>query len=145
MTTFSSIARPYALAAFNYAREHNGLIDWLIFLKNAAAITDNKDLQSLFHNPEINPQEIFSIYVSLLKPSLDKHKENFLHLLLINKRLIFLPSITALYESYYGALEKISKVRVVTALEADQAFKEKLHVTLSKRINTEVSFEYQID
>ncbi len=41
MANLSSIARPYALAAFDYAREQNQIAEWKSFLISAASVTRN--------------------------------------------------------------------------------------------------------
>jgi F-type H+-transporting ATPase subunit delta len=145
MANFSNIARPYALAAFEYAQAAQQLPAWTAFLKQATFITEQPSVIQVLANSQVLPAQLFDLYQSTFAHPLDAEQKNFLQLLAQNKRLMILPKITEAFNTYYAQLEKISHVRVVTATEPKEEFKQKLVQALTKRINSHVTLECEID
>lgn len=145
MANLYSIARPYALAAFEAAQEKRQLPDWKLFLETAAATARNKNVRSLLTNPLVDSSKLFQLFESVLDSLLDQHRKNFLKLLSQNHRLLALPEISDSYNNYYTAFEKISRVRVITAIDADNQFKQLLTDALTKRIQHQVTLECIVD
>lgn len=145
MTNFANIARPYALAAFEYAREKQQLPAWKAFLNAAAITARDKAAHQLLKNPEVLSETLFDLFQDVLASTLDSERRNFLMLLAQNKRLLALPEISAQFDSYYAALEKTSHVRVVTAVEIQDDFRQKLAQGLSKRIQRDVTLQCEVD
>lgn len=145
MANLSSIARPYALAAFEYARDNQQVAEWQAFLNAASIMIKQKEVMLLLNNPQTDSNELFELFKGVLSSVLDEKRQNFLLLLAQNKRLIALPEISDLFNSMCLALEQISKVRVVTAVEAQEDFKEKLAAALTKRIKHNVSLRCDVD
>jgi F-type H+-transporting ATPase subunit delta len=149
MSTLSSIARPYALAAFECARDKHQLPAWKDFLASASWLVQQADVMRLLANPELSSAKLFDFFHDILtsesrQPLNDEHK-NFLLILAQNKRLNVLPDIAATFNAYYAALEKISKIRVITAVVAEDAFRQRLAQVLTKRIHHDVTLECEVD
>lgn len=142
---FSNIARPYALAAFEYARDKKQLAIWKSFLESASYVAKQSSVIKLLANPEISSSKLFELFQDVLASELDAERKNFLLLLVQNKRLMILPEIADLYNAYYAALEKISKIRVITAIEVKEDFRQHLMNTLAKRIQREVTLHCEVD
>jgi F-type H+-transporting ATPase subunit delta len=145
MANLASIARPYALAGFEYARDTQRLPAWKAFLEAAATIAKQPDMLRLMANPEFSATKLFDLFHEVLTPMLDTEQKNFLLLLSQNKRLSVLPEIANVYNTYYAALEKMSKVRVITAVDAYDDFQKKLALALTKRIQCEVTLQCETD
>lgn len=145
MANLSSIARPYALAAFEYARDNQQLPVWKDFLDTAAFFANNPAICKLMARSEIPANKIFDLFHELLADKLDAERNNFLTLLSQNKRLNALPEIANAFNTHYAELLQISKVRVITATETKESFRQKLTAALTKRIQREVTLECEID
>jgi F-type H+-transporting ATPase subunit delta len=145
MANLSSIARPYALAAFEYAREKQQLPAWKAFLTSASLVAKQPVIRKLLDNPELSSTKMPDVFQEVLASLLDTERKNFLLVLGQNKRLNVLPEIADLFNTYYTALEKISNVRVVTAVEAQKEFQDTLSHALAKRIQHEVTLHCEID
>lgn len=145
MADLANIARPYAQAAFEFARDKQQLPEWKIFLMSAAMITRQPLVARLLDNPETQVGQVIELFTDILKPSLDESRKNFLHLLAQNRRLNVLPEIHNVYAAFVAALEKISNVRVVTAIDIDDAYRDKLIKALSKRIQRDVKLHCEVD
>lgn len=145
MANLSSIARPYALAAFEYARTAEQLENWKVFLNTAADVAAAPAMQNVLDNPEIEIAKKTGLFKDVLKSMLDKERENFLSLLAQHNRFNVLPDIAEKFNHYLEALEEISKVRVVTAIKAQEDFNKKLAQVLSSHIKKEVTLENEVN
>ncbi|MBV9575548.1 MAG: F0F1 ATP synthase subunit delta [Gammaproteobacteria bacterium] len=144
MAKLSSIARPYALAAFEYAREKQQLPAWKIFLEATADSVKQLIARKWLTNPE-SSVKLSELLLEGLAPILTTEQKNFLLLVKQNKRFSALPEIADQFNHYYTALQKVSAIRVVTAIEAQKDFQAKLTQALTKRIQHEVTINYEID
>lgn len=145
MANLTSIARPYALAAFECARETQQLPAWKEFLKTASFVAKQPSIVKLLGNPEISADKLFGLFHDVLAAQSNAERNNFLQLLAQNKRLNVLPEIAESYNAYYATLEKISQVRVITAVETDESYREKLTKALAKRMQHDVSLHCEVD
>jgi F-type H+-transporting ATPase subunit delta len=147
MANLSSIARPYALAAFEYAREKQQLPAWKSFLETAAFYASQPKIGELMTNPELPSAKLFDLFHDLLKSQLemDTERNNFLLLLAQNRRLNVLADIADIFNAQYAALQKTSKVRVITATESEESFRQKLAETLSRQTQREVTLQCEVD
>jgi F-type H+-transporting ATPase subunit delta len=149
MSNLSSIARPYALAAFDCARDQQQLSEWKDFLESASLLIQQKDVARLLANPELSSAKLFDFIHDILAlqshPSLNKERKNFLSVLAQNKRMNVLPDIADTFNAYYAALEKITKIRLVTAIAAQEEFKQQLVNVLTKRIQSKITLDCEID
>lgn len=145
MDNLSSIARPYALAAFEAAKAAKQLPAWKTFLQTAALVADDEDMVRLLANPELSSASLLQLFEEVLSSELDQESKNFLRLLAQNKRFMVLPAISALFNDYYTTLEKISEVRLITAVPIDDIFRTKLSSALSKRLQQDVTLTCDVD
>ena len=145
MADLSNIARPYALAAFESAHEKGQLPLWKAFLDSASYMAKQPSVVRVLENPEMLPSQLFNLFESVLAMQLNSERKNFLELLAQNKRLAALPEIEAEFNDYYAQLEKISHVRLVTAIDVKDDFKQKLIQALTKRINRNVTLQCEVD
>jgi F-type H+-transporting ATPase subunit delta len=146
MAQLSSIARPYALAAFEYARNKQALPEWKAFLENAAFLARQSAMIQLLANPELTFNQLFDLFHEILANTVSSvEQKNFLLLLAQYKRFNLLPDIASLFNMHYEALEKVSKVRVITAIPIQADFNKKLSQALSKRIQQDVKLECDVD
>lgn len=143
---YDHLARPYALAAFEYARDKGVLPAWKNFLTASALITNNAQVSRLIANPEFPDNKLFELYHSILEKDLgDEAQKNYLHVLAQNKRLMLLPNISDLFDTYFEALERISNVRIVTAVDIEDRFKQQLKQALARRIQHEVKLNVEVN
>lgn len=139
------LARPYAIAAFEYALAKNDLAGWEVLLQAAAAVAENHQMVSLLHNPQVTHLELLDIFCEVLAKVLDPEKKNFLHLLAEYERLETLPEIAALFAEKQAEHDKSMTVQVASAVALTEEQKRKLIAGLSKRLQRQVSLECSID
>jgi F-type H+-transporting ATPase subunit delta len=141
----TTIARPYAAAAFEYAMAKKALPAWETFLQSAASITNDAALQEMFASPAVSKKALADLYCDVLKPQLDAHKTNFLLLLAANSLLSVLPEISNLFTRARVEAEKKITVTVTSAAPLDKKYEQKLIDALTKRLDREVDLHSEVD
>jgi F-type H+-transporting ATPase subunit delta len=141
----TTLARPYAVAAFEVALEAHALDSWKGLLNSAAQIVQDPEVVSLLDNPHATMRQLLTLFCDVLAPFLDDEKKNFLSLLAENKRLPLLPDIAALFTTYCAEHEKSIDVEVVSAVTLDALYQQKLVQSLTKRLQRNVSLQCSVD
>ncbi|HTM64193.1 MAG TPA: F0F1 ATP synthase subunit delta [Gammaproteobacteria bacterium] len=145
MANLSNIARPYAQAAFECARDQQQIAEWKAFLMSAATVSRNHSVQRLLADPERTPASIYKLFEEVLESVISAEQKNLLLLLSQNRRLDVLPEITDAYNAYVAAFEKICTARVVTAVSANDDFRQKVARALTIRTQREVNLVCEVD
>lgn len=145
MDNLTTLARPYAAAAFEYALSQNALMPWQHFLQEAAKIAEQKEMLKWLLNPFITDSQLLDIFEQLLKSQLDAHKNNFLKILAENKRLILLPAIAELFATLKAKHDKKLDVKMISAVPLKKAYQQKLSTSLTKRLQQQIELTYEVD
>lgn len=142
-----TIARPYALAAFEFALENNALASWEAILKNATLIAENKDMMRLMNSPQVTRAELFEFFCDVLTKTkeLDNDKKNFIHLLAEYERLVALPEIAALFTQYRAQYEKTLSVSLISAKNLDGTQQQKFKDALTRRLKRKIELHCEVD
>jgi F-type H+-transporting ATPase subunit delta len=145
MAEIATIARPYAKAAFETARDARALADWSTALQSSAAICADARIDDLISNPKLSIDQVVSMFAGLGGAAIDAHWQNFVRLMTENKRLTALPAIMAQYEALRADYEKELDVEVTsaTALSAEQ--QAKLGASLKTRFKRDIRISTHVD
>ena len=141
----TTVARPYAIGAFEYALATQSLPAWEKLLHMAALLTEDRDMSQLLMNPHVLVADHVELYCDLLKILLDKDKKNFIYLLAEKKRLGILPGIYALFKRYQAEYEKTLEVEVISAVSLDTEYQNKLKSALTERLKKQIALRCTID
>jgi F-type H+-transporting ATPase subunit delta len=141
----ATIARPYAKAAFEYARDAKALAQWSQGLKAAAEVVADPRVASLTKSPQWSAADLVSLITDVAGDKLDAGMRNFVRVLAENHRLLLLPEIAAHYEMLRSAVENTIDVEVVSAVPLDAAQAEKLERALSTRLKRRVRMQNAVD
>jgi F-type H+-transporting ATPase subunit delta len=141
----ATIARPYAKAAFEYARDANAYAEWSQGLKSATAIVSDPRVAELTKNPQWTQADLVSIISDVAGTKLNPAMQNFVRVLAENHRLLLLPEITAHYEELRADVENTVDVEVVSAVALDSAQADKLTQALSTRLKRKVRMSNSVD
>ena len=145
MAERATIARPYAKAAFEYARDANALAQWSEGLKAAAQIVADPRVAPLTKSPAWSAADLVSLIIDVAEPKLDAGMQNFVRVLAENHRLLLLPEIVAHYEVLRSAVENTVDVEVVSAVKLDAAQSDKLSAALTRRLKRNVRMKNSVD
>jgi len=151
MADASAIARPYARAVFELARERSALAEWSSALNVAAAVVREPRAKRFLANPELDDAQRagFVEVVSQDTPggALWRSREgrNLLDVLAENDRLAVLPEIAAQFDELKTREENKVKVTIVSAAEVDRKVVEQIAAALQKKLGRNVELTLEID
>jgi F-type H+-transporting ATPase subunit delta len=141
----ATIARPYAKAAFEYARDAKAFAQWSQGLKTAAEIVADPRVAALTKSPQCTTADLSTLLTDVAGARLDADMQNFVRVLAENHRLLLLPEIAAHYEVLRSAVENTVDVEVVSAVPLDAAQADKLTQALSTRLKRQVRMQTSVD
>ena len=145
MAELLTLARPYARAAFESARETNLINDWSDQLRTLAAISLEPKILDQLNNPSLSKSKHIQVLTSVLEEPLNEAANNFLNILSANSRLPLLPAIFRLFEEYKADIQKVIDVDIFSAFDFDQKHFEKLSDGLARHLEREVNLIKNID
>lgn len=145
MAERATIARPYAKAAFEYAREANAFAAWSQGLQSAAQIVADPSVAPLTKSPQWPMANLVSLITDVAGDKLDAGMQNFVRVLAENHRLLLLPEIAAHYEELRAAVENTLDVEVISAVTLSGAQADKLKQALSTRLKRTVRMQNSVD
>ena len=143
MSNASTLARPYARAAFALAREHARLAPWSNLLGFAATVAADPRVRALLGHPRLGHDD--AIALLLPEGDIDPNFRQFLAILVENRRLALLGEIAAQYEALRAEAERVVRVRVTAAVPLAPADVESLAVSLRRRFGAEVAITHAVD
>jgi F-type H+-transporting ATPase subunit delta len=141
----ATIARPYAKAAFEFARGANAFAAWSQALKNAAAVVADARIAALTKSPQWQAGDLAKLVTEAAGGAFDAGMQNFVAVLAENHRLLLLPEIAAHYEALRSAVENTVDVEVVSAVTLNAAQIEKLKAALGARLKRQVRMQNSVD
>jgi F-type H+-transporting ATPase subunit delta len=141
----ATIARPYAKAAFEYARDAHAFAEWSEGLKAAAEIVADPRVAALTKDPTWSQADLVSIITDVGGAKLNTGMQNFVRVLAENHRLLLLPEIAAHYEELRSEVENTIDVEVVSAVALNSAQADKLRDALAKRLKRSVRMQNSVD
>lgn len=144
MSQSLTVARPYARAAFELAKEHDALGEWSARLAFVAAIAADAGVVDLFGDPRVDETQLVSLFLPEGEAA-DSAFALFLATLADNGRLRALPEIAALFEGYKRDAENVLKVNVRTAAAMGDAEADRLKAALERRFGRRVELERTLD
>ena len=148
MAETATIARPYARAAFDYARQQSALASWSHWLAVAASVTQSPQAAALLGNPRISAGELVELIASVAHDAgaaVDDFGRNFLAVLAENRRLSSLPEIALQYDVLRAEVENTLDVSVVTAMALTDAQRANLQKALATRFGRNVRVAETVD
>ena len=145
MADKTTIARPYAKAAFEEARGENRLGPWSDSLRVAAAVVTDTRVEALLGNPRVTSRELAQLVIDIAGPQLGDHGANFVRTLAENHRLAYLPEISTLFDQLKDEAEKIVDVTVTSAAPLDDTQRKTLAAALERKLKRGIRMQCHTD
>ena len=146
MAEKATIARPYARAAFAYARKGNALAAWSDVLTAAGAIVADPRVKKLIGNPKVAPTQLLDFIADIVGGGkVDTNIRNFFDELVRNRRLALLPEVAAMFEEMRNEVENVADVQVTSAVALNETQRQRLTDSLKKRLKKEVRLHCNVD
>jgi len=145
MSELNTVARPYAQAAFDLAREANTLAQWSDMLGFAAAVSADDAIREAIDSPNLSVTEQANLFAQVCGDQIDDQGRNFVKLLAENRRLTLIPEIAALFEELRADAEGTLEATVVSAKPISDAQQQEMANALKARFNRDVVLQVEID
>ncbi len=145
MAELSTLARPYARAAFEYAREHNALDAWSEQLATAAAVVGEERVSATLDNPSLTTAQQAATLCEVCGDALGEEVKNFVSIVASNKRLALLPVINTQFAEFKASLEQSVDVEVVSAFDLSDSARDKLAQALGAKLEREIRVSTRTD
>lgn len=144
MSELTTIARPYAKAAFDFAVEKSAVEKWTEMLGFAAEIAKNEQIQA-FLNSSFSAQKVADTVISICGEQLDESGKNLIRLMAENKRLTVLPAVFEQFQSFVEDYNATTEVQVISAQPLNATQTEKITAAMEKRLSRKVRLNCSVD
>ncbi|HEY4209958.1 MAG TPA: F0F1 ATP synthase subunit delta [Steroidobacteraceae bacterium] len=145
MADKTTIARPYAKAAFQEATGDKRLGNWSEALQVGAAVIEDASVQRLLGNPRVTPDELAQLVIDITGARLDEDGRNFVRTLAENRRLAYLPEISVLFDELKDKAEGVVDVTVTSAAPLDANQQQSLSGALQRKLGRSVRLHCETD
>ncbi len=145
MAELSTLARPYAKAAFESARAAGDLQGWSDALLLLANVSLDDKVKLILGSPKLRGEEKSQVFIELCSESLNEKQQNFVKILAENKRLGLLASVQEQFELYKANLEKSVDVEIQSAFDISPELQQKIAQALATKLDREVTLQTSVD
>lgn len=145
MAELTTIARPYAKAAFQYAQESGTLPQWESMLGLAAGLVQDADMNAFLDQPQVDTAAKVAAFAQVGGDEFDQPCLNFLAQCAEHKRLDALVEIYDLFHQQLLATEHTAEVELVSAFELSDAAVNALVAKLKQQLGCEINVNQRVD
>jgi F-type H+-transporting ATPase subunit delta len=141
----STVARPYAEAAFKLADQAGALAAWSDMLGALALVAQDARVRAAIGDPNLSDAQVAGLFISILAGKLSGEGENFVRVLAENKRLGLLPDIRQQFEALRNEREGVVEAEVQSAFELSDAQLRDLVQRLERKTGLKVRARVSVD
>ena len=141
----TTIARPYAEAAFALARTTNTLPVWSSMLRYASGVVSDPAMARALDNPKFAAGDKEALILSVCGDKLDAVGRRFVHVLVEAERVAVLPQIAALFDELKNDAEGIATAQIDSAFPLTDAQVAELKGALEKRFGKKIEATVNVD
>lgn len=145
MSSLTTLARPYAKAAFELARSDDNLAGWDDMLSAAAAVTAEERMASWLQSPHSTADKAVEIVAEAMGGDIDPRFQRYLGVVADNGRLSLCAEVASMFGRLRQEAEKRLTVRVVSAVALQDSETERMQRALTKRFDREITLNNVID
>ena len=144
MSELTTVARPYAKAAFDFAVEANAVDTWLEMLVFAAEVSKDDTIKG-FLSGGASVDQAQDIFLKVCAEQLNSEGQNFIKILAENGRLSVLPQVVTQFGELKAEHEKTVLVDVTSAVELTADKLTSISTALEKRLDRKVKLNCKVD
>ncbi len=148
MAEISTIARPYAVAAFKLAKEQNALAKWSEMLGFASAVVNDAQMNAYIQDPKVVSSDLEAAFLKVTGDQLNTNGQNLIKVLVEYGRLSILPAITHAFEELKALDEGTLEAQIIAAAKPSAAevkdLVSRLEAKFGKKIEASVSVDPEI-
>jgi F-type H+-transporting ATPase subunit delta len=141
----TTLARPYARAAFEHARAAGELAAWQTALSELAAITTQPKVAAAMRDPNQTAAQRASTLSSLAGDAVPTAVGNLLAIMSDNGRLSLIPEVATLFDQLKQAVESAVAVHVTSAYPLSDAETQQLTETMQEKLERSITLTSETD
>jgi len=145
MSSLTTLARPYAKAAFELAQDQQELARWEEMLVLSTDMATDDSMAGLLESPHVSGEAVVNIMTDAAGEAFNSRFRDFLSVLAANGRLPLLPQITELYQQFREEAENRLSVKVVSAVLLDEDQAGRMKEALARRLQCEIELNNEVD
>jgi F-type H+-transporting ATPase subunit delta len=145
MAERTTIARPYAEAAFELARSSHALPVWSSMLRHVSAVVADAAMAQALDNPKFTSADKESLILSVCGDKLDAMGRRFVRVLVAADRVSVLPQIAALFDDLKNDAEGVAMARIDSAFPLTDTQVAELKEALEKRFGRKIEATVNVD
>lgn len=145
MSSLTTLARPYAKAAFDLANKAGDLGAWDTALQAAALVAANDDIADWLISPDMDPDKALGLFAQASGTEVKSDFGRFLAIMADNDRLALLPDVAAMFGELREEAEGRLNVNVTSAVALDEDQSSRLSAALRKRFNRDIELHNDVD
>ena len=141
----TTLARPYARAAFEHARAAADLAAWQAALSELAAITAEPKVAAAMRDPNQTAAQRAATLSGLVGDAVPSAVANLLAIMADNGRLSLLPEVAMLFDQLKQAVESTVAVHVTSAYPLSDAETQQLAETMQEKLARSITLTSETD
>lgn len=145
MADLTTLARPYAKAVFELARDGNGFKAWSEALQTLVRLLDDAKLSALIANPALSRTDLSAVLAGALSGKLPAEAVTLVRLLVENGRLSTVRALAEQYEALRAEAESRVEVEITSAVPVEAAQQSALAEAVKRRVARDVAVSWKID
>jgi F-type H+-transporting ATPase subunit delta len=145
MAEISTLARPYAKAAFAVAEESKDYKSWSVMLATMANVVRLPAVKALLDSPAISADDKVAKLAETCSDEVFDAGKNLLSVMAENKRLELIPEVAEQFESLRAEAEHFADVVVTSAYELSAAELKTITEKMKARLGKDIQIAQEID
>lgn len=145
MTELSTLARPYAEALFEIAKETGDFEIWSQNLAFLTALIQEPSMGKIITNPGIDKATLTRLLLEVCDENSSQEIKNLIKLLVENHRLPIIPHMATQFEELKAQHQGYVKVQIISSYPVSSQQQEEVEATLGKRLGKAVNVDIILD
>jgi F-type H+-transporting ATPase subunit delta len=140
-----TIARPYARAVFEQAREEGNLEQWSDLLGILRSIVQDPQMRMILSSPKVSHEQLLDLVSGIAGGRLTQSGTNFIKVLIRANRLRYVSYILELFEKRRAEAEGRMDIKVISAYELDKDQANRVSEVMGRRLGKKVKILSVVD
>lgn len=145
MADLTTLARPYAKAAFKLAQEQQTMDQWSAMINVLSVVSQHEKIRQVLASPNLTVEQQAQTLIDVCADDLDESGINLVKVLAENKRFVLLPEISRMFDALKAEAEKTVNVEITSVVSLDSALEKQLAEALKNKLNRTVTINSTID
>ncbi len=144
MSELTTVARPYAKAAFDFAVEAKAIDTWHEMLVFAAEVSKDVTITE-YLSGGVSVEQATELFLKVCDVQLDSNGQNLIKVMAENQRLLVLPQVLTQFSELKAEHEQLIDVDITSAVKLKVAQQKVIGAALEKRLARKVKLNCSVD